>query len=88
MLVGLTVKADYGEMTLLQAMKRSITYIVCAMSGSILFAIPFLRKDRKSLADIISKTNVFLDEEKSALPIELTVKPEEIPAVAEEKKAA
>jgi uncharacterized RDD family membrane protein YckC len=55
---GLKVVANQGEMTLAQAMKRSIAYIICAMFGSFLFALSYLRKDQKSLADLFSNTTV------------------------------
>ena len=58
---GLKVVAKEGEITLTQAMKRSIAYITCAMFGSFLFALSFMRKDQKSLADLFSKTTVAYD---------------------------
>ncbi len=50
-----------SELTLNQSMKRSFSYIVCAMFGSFLFALSFVRKDEKSIADIFSNTNVTYD---------------------------
>lgn len=87
MLLGLRVKSSSEEMTLPEAMKRSLSYIVCAMTGSFLFSLPYFRKDQKSLADIFSKTSVTLDEEKVELQLveevaELPVEP------VEEDKAA
>lgn len=69
MLLGLKVKSSHDEMTLPEAMKRSISYIVCAMTGSFLFYLPYIRKDNKSLADLFSKTSVILDDEKTDLKI-------------------
>lgn len=83
MLVGLKVKSASEEMTLPEAMKRSFSYIVCAMTGSFLFTIPYFRKDQKSLADIFSKTSVIFDEAKPEL--QLVENPTE---VVEEDKAA
>lgn len=60
-LFGLKVVSPSGEITLLQAMKRSLAYFTCAMFGSFLFALSFIRKDNKSLADIFSGTAVGID---------------------------
>ncbi len=58
-LFGLQVKNHNGEeLTLEQSMIRSASYFACAMTGSFLFALSFIRKDEKSLADIFSKTIV------------------------------
>jgi uncharacterized RDD family membrane protein YckC len=83
MLLGIKVQSENNEMTLVEAMKRSFSYIFCAMTGSFLFALPYLRKDHRSLADIFSKTNVVLDEVK----VELKVV-DEVKEVTEEKEAA
>ena len=58
---GLKVVAQEGEITLPQAMKRSMAYITCAMFGSFLFALSYMRKDQKSLADLFSNTTVAYD---------------------------
>lgn len=60
-LFGLKVVSAEGEMTLKQSMQRSISYFTCAMMGSFLFALPFIRKDSKSLADLFSNTSVAYD---------------------------
>ena len=52
------VNADKSELTLAQSMKRSFAYFVCAMLGSFLFALSFIRKDQKSLADLMSGSSV------------------------------
>lgn len=75
MILGLTVKSENGEITLPEAMKRSFTYIACAMLGSVLFALPFIRKDQKSLADIISKTTVVSDYEEIAAVVVVEEQP-------------
>lgn len=62
MLMGLTVKSENKEMSLKECMLRSITYIFCAWFASIPFIISFIRKDQKSLADLFSGTNVFMEE--------------------------
>lgn len=54
-LFGLQVKNENGdEITLKQAMLRSVSYFICAMLGSFLFALSYIRKDQKSLADVFS----------------------------------
>ena len=60
-LFGLKVVAENGELTLLQSMQRAFAYFACAMTGSFLFALSFIRKDHKSLADVLSKTTVMAD---------------------------
>ncbi|MFA6238304.1 MAG: RDD family protein [Bacteriovorax sp.] len=62
-LFGLKVVSPDGEMTLKQAMQRSVAYFACAMLGSFLFALPFIRKDDKSLADIFSGTSVVFENQ-------------------------
>lgn len=69
-LFGLKVISPSGEVTLKQAMQRSIAYFLCAMFGSFLFALSFIRRDGKSLADITSSTTVVL-EDKITSPLEL-----------------
>jgi uncharacterized RDD family membrane protein YckC len=85
MLLGLSVKSAHEEMTLNEAMIRSFSYFVCAMTGSFLFCLPFLRKDKRSLADILSKTNVVSDDEKVVVELKLL---EHIEHHIEEDKAA
>ncbi|MBC7537809.1 MAG: RDD family protein [Bacteriovorax sp.] len=58
---GLKVVSPEGEITLKQSMQRSFAYFACAMFGSFLFALSFIRKDYKSLADVLSGTNVAYD---------------------------
>ena len=65
---GLQVKNKNGEeLTLTQSMLRALAYFTCAITGSFLFALSYIRKDEKSLADVFSNTTVGLDffEEKS-----------------------
>lgn len=67
-LFGLQVKnSDGSELTLTQSIFRSLAYSICAIMGSFLFALSFLRKDEKSLADIFSGSTVGYDtyEEKA-----------------------
>ncbi len=67
-LFGLQVKNPNGEeLTLNQSMLRAIAYFTCAMTGSFLFALSYIRKDEKSLADVFSGTTVGVDvtEEKA-----------------------
>lgn len=61
-LFGLQAKnADGSELTLNQSMLRALAYFTCAMMGSFLFALSYIRKDEKSLADVFSGTMVGLD---------------------------
>lgn len=61
-LFGLQVKnADGEELTLNQSMLRAIAYFTCAITGSFLFALSYIRKDQKSLADVFSGTMVGID---------------------------
>jgi uncharacterized RDD family membrane protein YckC len=62
-LFGLKVHSPSGEMTLRQSIMRSLAYFTCAMTGSFLFALSYIRKDQKSLADVFSGTSVCLDRE-------------------------
>jgi uncharacterized RDD family membrane protein YckC len=67
-LFGLQVKnKDGSELTLQQSMLRAFAYFTCAMTGSFLFALSYIRKDEKSLADVFSGTMVGVDvfEEKA-----------------------
>lgn len=62
-LLGLRVKSNDGnEITLVQSMLRALAYFTCAMTGSFLFALSYIRKDEKSLADIFSQTGVYAEE--------------------------
>ena len=49
------------ELTLKQSMLRSIAYFTCVFTGSFLFALSYIRKDEKSLADVFSGTTVGID---------------------------
>lgn len=61
-LFGLKVQNQNGEeITLKQSIFRALAYFTCAMFGSFLFALSYIRKDEKSLADIFSDTTVVLD---------------------------
>ena len=61
-LFGLQVKnIDHSEITLKQSILRSLAYFTCAMAGSFLFALSYIRKDEKSLADIFSNSTVEYD---------------------------
>jgi uncharacterized RDD family membrane protein YckC len=61
-LFGLKVHSSTGEITLKQSIMRSLAYFTCAITGSFLFALSYIRKDQKSLADVFSGTTVALDE--------------------------
>ncbi len=68
---GLRVETkDKTEMTLVQAMQRSFAYFTCSMLGSFLFALSFMRKDNKSLADMFSGTTVAFDQKEAAVVAE------------------
>lgn len=75
-LFGLKVKnPDGAELTLTQSMYRALAYFTCAMTGSFLFALSYIRKDEKSLADVFSNTIVVLDmhEEASGTEFQLSL---------------
>jgi len=55
------VNADNSEITLRQSMMRALAYFTCAIFGSFLFALSYIRKDEKSLADIFSAMKVIDD---------------------------
>lgn len=55
------VNADQSDLTLPQSMKRAFAYFTCVMLGSFLFAMSYIRKDQKSLADLFSGSSVALD---------------------------
>jgi uncharacterized RDD family membrane protein YckC len=63
-LFGIKVQSPTGEITLKQSILRSLAYFTCAITGSFLFALSYIRKDQKSLADVFSGTTVALDDEK------------------------
>jgi len=66
-MLGLQVKNRSGEeLTLQQSIIRAASYFICAMTGSFLFALSFIRKDEKSLADIFSNTFVENEDENKA----------------------
>ena len=60
-LFGLKVVSPDGDISLKQSIQRSFAYIISAMLGSFLFTLSFIRKDDKSLADILSSTMVAFD---------------------------
>ncbi len=83
--------ADKTELTLYQSMLRALAYFTCAMTGSFLFALSFIRKDEKSLADVFSGTHVVTDvpEEVTEFKTVLTIATEETAVeYVEEKEAA
>lgn len=51
-------------------MQRSIAYFACAMFGSFLFALSFIRKDKKSLADVLSSTEIVYDKKTEAAALD------------------
>ena len=61
------VNTDQSEMTLKQSMLRALAYFTCAMTGSFLFALSFIRSDFKSLGDIFSGTQVQFDQSQNVL---------------------
>lgn len=92
------VNTDHSELTLPQSMKRAFAYFLCTMMGSFLFALSFIRKDQKSLADLFSSSSVALEthapaEEKTGTEFQLTLIhteaiSEEEPEYFEQNKAA
>lgn len=74
---GLQVKNANGEdLTLNQSMMRALAYFTCAMTGSFLFALSYIRKDEKSLADVFSNSTVgldFFEEKRSGTEFQLTL---------------
>ena len=89
---GLKVVSPMGEMSLKQSMQRAFAYFTCAIFGSFLFALSFVRKDNKSLADIFSGTSVVFESEAQNISIhhgtefQLTLV-EEIDQIEENKAA-
>lgn len=77
------------QMTWRQALMRSFGYLGCYLSFGVLFALPFARKDRKSLSEIMSDTTVITEVElykiflfKSEHKEELTIDTESIQKAA------
>lgn len=96
-LFGLQVVSKDGHITIIQAMQRSFAYFACAFFGSFLFALSFIRKDDKSLADIFSGTDVVYEESvkvaETGTEFQLTLidsiqEQSEVPPIFEENKAA
>jgi len=55
------VNSDRSEISLKQSIMRALAYFTCAIFGSFLFALSYIRKDEKSLADIFSGMTVIED---------------------------
>lgn len=68
MITGLRVKSQSDEMTLKESMIRAISYVVCAWLGSVLFITSFVRKDQKSVADLLSGTSVDVEIVNKTVP--------------------
>ncbi len=84
---------DNTELTLNQSMLRALAYFTCAMTGSFLFALSFIRKDEKSLADVFSGTRVVIDTPEEVMEFNTTLsiataKEESALDYTEEKEAA
>ena len=47
-----------GCPTFIEALSRTIGYFFCYMTGVVLFALPYFRKDSKGIPDFISQTSV------------------------------
>lgn len=63
-------KKTKDGLTLTESLVRTMGHFVCVITGLFLFALPYLRKDQKSLADIISDTWVSTEaEEKQLAPV-------------------
>lgn len=56
-------------LTLSESLIRTMGHFVCMITGLFLFALPYLRKDQKSLADIISETWVSKESQISTLEL-------------------
>jgi uncharacterized RDD family membrane protein YckC len=63
MIMNLKVKSQNNGMSLKEASLRSLSYIFAAWFASIPFLLPFFRKDKKSLADLFSNTEVVFIED-------------------------
>lgn len=46
-----------------ESLLRTLGYVICYLSAGVLFAVPFLRKDRRGIPDMISGTRVYSDLE-------------------------
>lgn len=55
------------QLTVLEALSRSVSYILYSYFFYLPFIINFLRKDMKSITDYVSQTTVMSDEEHSIL---------------------
>lgn len=55
------------ELTVMEALSRSITYILYSYFFYLPFIINFIRKDMKSVTDYVSQTTVMTDEEFAVL---------------------
>ncbi len=74
-------------LTLTESLVRTMGHFVCLVTGLFLFAMPFLRKDQKSLADIISET--WVSKESTVSEAQLAPVLELAPQrIEEDKKAA
>lgn len=60
-------KKTNDGLTLTESLVRTMGHFVCMITGLFLFALPYLRKDQKSLADIISDTWVANETEEAQL---------------------
>lgn len=56
-----------SQLTVLEALSRSVSYILYSYFFYLPFIINFLRKDMKSITDYVSQTTVMSDEEHSIL---------------------
>ena len=54
----LSHEGDPDNLSLAESFMRSLGYFFCYVTGSFLFAIPFLRKDTRGLPDWFSQTEV------------------------------
>lgn len=70
-------KSNEG-LSLSQSLVRTMGHFVCMISGLFLFALPYLRKDQKSLADLFAET--WVSKESSSQNLEL------VPVVIEEQE--
>ena len=56
------LKNDYFP-TIKEALMRTLGYCACYMTLGVLFLLPFIRKDKKSLSDLFSNTTVWSDQD-------------------------
>ena len=81
LLFKISVKNKKGEHpTFTQALLRSMGYVLSYLSAGILFALPMIRKDKRGLGDIFSKTHIQDDHQ--------IAQPQEIPEEDQQKLAA